>query len=483
MHGRHDEIGAAHHVTTGKNLRVAGLVRSRAHRLDEDAAAVERVDLVVLEPLGRIGPEPERDDDGIGGKHCFRAINRLGAATAIGAGRAHLRLDDPDARDVIVAEYFDRLAVEEKRDALFFTVRNLAARPGHVLLVAAVRAGHARGALANGGAVAVHARVAAAEHDDPFILEIDVRRIRFIVAELAIRVADEVGQRLDNAGQVLARESAPDVLVGAHAEKHRIVLFDEVLERFVLADARVEHELHAHAFKQLAAPYNDVLLEFEGRDAVGQQAADFGVGIVNDRANAVACQHIRRGEARRTRADDADNLAGVEDIRHVRPPALGDSLIGNVFLDAADRDRTVGVLERAGAFAKPVLRTDTTADLGQRVRLVRQLGRLEELALLDQFQPVRDVVVNRALPLAVRVAAVEAAPRLRGSVGAVIRPVDLAIVRDAVFGRFLFGVLARHLQELQWMLAHYAACLSDSISVPSCAAFGLTSQNFGRKDR
>ncbi len=98
--------------------------------------------------------------------------------------------------------------------------------------------------------------------------------------------------------------------------------------------------------------------------------------------------------------------------RHVGAPALLERLVGDVLLDGADGHRAEAVIQRAGAFAQAVLRADAAADLGQRVGLVRELGGLEQLALVDQLQPVRDVVVHRALPLAERIAAVEAAARL-----------------------------------------------------------------------
>ena len=50
----------------------------------------------------------------------------------------------------------------------------------------------------------------------------------------------------------------------------------------------------------------------------------------------------------------------------------------------------------------------------------------------------------------------------------------------ATTGKGSARIASRHFQELQWMLGHYAACLSDSMSELSCAAFGLTTQNLGR---
>ena len=140
-------------------------------------------------------------------------------------------------------------------------------------------------------------------------------------------------------------------------------------------------------------------------------------------------------------------------------------------------------MQCAGTFAKTILRAYATADLRQRIGLVRKLGRFEQFALLDQLQPVRNVIVHRAFPLAVGIAAGQTAAGLCGRRRTVVVTVDLAVVTDALFGGFLVRIAARYLEKLQRMLRHYAARLSDSISEPSSAAFGFTTQNFGRKLR
>ena len=126
-------------------------------------------------------------------------------------------------------------------------------------------------------------------------------------------------------------------------------------------------------------------------------------------------------------------------------------------------DRAEAVVQRAGALAQAVLRADAAADFRQRVGLVRQLRGLEQLAFLDQPQPVRDVVVHRALPLAVRIAAGEAAaglaarhPRRRTS----RRSRRSAGMRTS--RRLLRRVAARHFEELQ-------GCLSTMLTPPACS--------------
>jgi hypothetical protein len=54
-----------------------------------------------------------------------------------------------------------------------------------------------------------------------------------------------------------------------------------------------------------------------------------------------------------------------------------------------------------------ILRTNTATHLGQAIGSVRQLRGLEELAFLDQLQPAGNVVVDRAPPLAVGIAATQ----------------------------------------------------------------------------
>ena len=230
--------------------------------------------------------------------------------------------------------------------------------------------------------------------------------------ELAIDVGNQVRQRLVHPGQILAGETALDVVVGAHAEKHRVEFFARLSNGDVAADLDVEAKFHTHVFHDLAALLDDILLQLEWRNAEGQQAADLRVAVEYHRRHAVAHQNVGAGETRRTRAHHGDALAGAHHIRHVGLPALLERFVRDVLLDGADADRAEAVVQRARALAQPVLRTNAAAHFRQRIRLMRQFRRLEQLAVVHQRQPVRNVVVNRALPFAERVAAGNAAPGL-----------------------------------------------------------------------
>ena len=168
---------------------------------------------------------------------------------------------------------------------------------------------------------------------------------------------------------------------------------------------------------------------------------------------------------------------------HIRSPAEFHGFVGYVGLDTAYRNRTDAIVERTFPFAETILRTDTAANFRQGICLVGQLGGLEQLALLDKIQPVGYVIVNRTLPLTIRVATSDAPAGLRRGTGTVVTLVYFAEVPDALLSILLFRTLARYLEKLQWMLRHsYAACRSDAINEPSSAALGLTTQNFCMKD-
>src|SRR3546814_1530012 len=93
-----------------------------------------------------------------------------------------------------------------------------------------------------------------------------------------------------------------------------------------------------------------------------------------DRLDAVAHENGGAAEAGRTGADVRDFLLGPAHLGHVRTPALLERFVGDVLFNATDRYRAEAVIERARTFTQPILRTDTTADIRQRVGLM-QIGR------------------------------------------------------------------------------------------------------------
>ena len=209
-------------------------------------------------------------------------------------------------------------------------------------------------------------------------------------AEFAMDVRYQVRQGLVHAGQILARKTALHVLVRSHAHEHGVEFRGETVEGDVAADVDTQSKLHAHAFHDLAALLDHVFFELEWRDPEGEQAADLRVPVEDHGSDAVTHQDVGAGQTGGTRADHGDALGGAHDIAHVGLPALFERFVGDVLLDGSDADGADAVIQRAGPLAQPILGTDAPAHFGQRIGLMGKLGRLEQLAVIDQRQPVRE---------------------------------------------------------------------------------------------
>jgi hypothetical protein len=124
--------------------------------------------------------------------------------------------------------------------------------------------------------------------------------------------------------------------------------------------------------------------------------------------------------------------------------------------------------------------------LPQGIGLMRKLRRLEQLAGIDQREPIRNVVVDRAFPFAERITAGQTPAGLLCSALAVVLRIDLAKMPRARLDVELVGVAARDIQKLQVLVGHemrrraarQAARRRLTSSEAMAAAFGFTTQNF-----
>ena len=90
----------------------------------------------------------------------------------------------------------------------------------------------------------------------------------------------------------------------------------------------------------------------------------------------------------------------------LRFPATCQGLLGDEFFQVANGDSTVVVVQRAGPFTEAILRADAATDFRKGIGTMGQRRRLFDAIFDDELQPVRDVVVHRAFPLAIGVATV-----------------------------------------------------------------------------
>ncbi len=151
-------------------------------------------------------------------------------------------------------------------------------RPAHRLVLALGRhrhdfeLRHAQRALAERGADAVGARVAAADDDDVLALGRDLlAALGRLARHAAVLLRQEIHGKVQ-ALQVTARRLGEEVerRLGAAREQQRVVRLLEVQRRHVLADVHVAMERHALGLHLLHAALDDALLHLEVGDAVAQ---------------------------------------------------------------------------------------------------------------------------------------------------------------------------------------------------------------------
>jgi hypothetical protein len=184
-------------------------------------------------------------------------------------------------------------------------------------------------------------------------------------------------------------------------------------------------------------PVQDGLLHLELGDAVAEQPADAVGPLVDGDVVPGPRQLLGGGQARGTRPDDGDLLAGALGGGLRLDPALVPGPVDDLPLDLLDRDRRLLQVQHAGALARR--RAELPGELREVVRRVQPLDGIVPVVAPGEVVPLGDEVGHRARVVAERDAAVHAAGRLLAHLGgreqrvlAVLpRRVDVLPVTDA----------------------------------------------------
>src|SRR5690606_36653820 len=322
--------------------------------------------------------------------------------------------------------------------------------------VAPVQAFHGLGALAHRGADAIHRRVAAADHHDPLARGVEragIERRHRLAQALAVARGEILEGRHD-VGETGARQADVARAVDTGADEQSVVPRAQLLEAHVAANLAAQAELDAAIDQHLAAPLDHALFQLEVGNAVDQETADPVVAVVHADLVALLAQLLGDREAGRPRADHADRLGTLARGLGRLDPAHLERGVGDVLLDRADGHGLEALLDHAVALAQPVLGADAAAHLGHVVGRRGQLVRLLDPILGGHAQPVGDVVVQRAMHLAERNAALLAARRLlRRPLGVELR-VDLREITASLDHRPLVGHGLRYRDELHHFGGH-----------------------------
>ena len=350
---------------------------------------------------------------------------------------------------------------------LLLGVGHLALAARHVLAVAPVEALDRCRPLPDGRAHAVHRRVAAADHHHPLAGGVQLAALEFGhgIAETEPVAGSEIVDGPDDSLRPRAGGLQVAALVDAGGDDHCVMDGTDFLKRDILAHIAIEPDLHPALLKLVVAAHHHVLLQLEAGDAIGHQPARAVIPVIDGDLHACAAQHVRRRQSARPRTDDPHRLGALHARGNRLDPAFLPGGVGDVFLHRSDGHGSVSrLLDHAIAFAKPVLRADAAANLGKGVGDLAQFIGLTEPALGGEAQPVGDVVVQRAVCLAIGHTALAASAGLLLRLLIRVFCVDLLEIRAAQIGRALVGHVAFHGHETQHGLLGHGR-LSD---------FGLT---------
>ena len=332
--------------------------------------------------------------------------------------------------------------------------------PGQPLVGVFGRLGHdlelgdALGALPVGGADAVAAGIAAADHDHVLVRggqRATWRGTQLVVAGIALVLLGQEFHRQPHAGQFGAGNFELARFLGPAGEHDRVEILLQGGKGDIDPDLGAGAELDAFALHLHRAAIDQVLFHLEVGNAVAQQPAD-PVGLLEHRHRmACARELLGAGEPGRAAADHRDRLAGVA-RRDLRPdPALVPAAVDDRALDALDGHRLVDDVERAGLLARRW--ADAAGKLGKIVGRMEHVERAPPVVLVDEVVPVGDDVVHRAAGVTIGDAAIHAARRLIAQLVRRGRDHELLVIAQP-FGRIEIITIAPLDFEKAGFLAH-----------------------------
>ena len=319
-------------------------------------------------------------------------------------------------------------------NAFFFGIRHFTLAARHVGAVAAVQAFHADSALPGRGSYTIHRSVTTADHHHALAIGVQLAaiKLRHLIAK-ALAVAG--GQIVDGAhhtGGPYPRRFHVARFVDSGGDQNGIMLPAKGVEAHIHTHGAIQRQLHTGLFQLFDPLHHHRLFQLEPGDAIGQQPPGTVIAVIDRDLHPLTAQEIGSGQPAGTGTDDAHRFRAFRHRADRLHPALFPGGVGKVFFNRANRHSAVaGLFDHAIAFAQPVLRADAAADLGKCVGGLGNLVGLLQAALRGHPQPVGDVVVQRAMGLAVGHAALAAAAGLVGGLAVGILAVNLAEILGA----------------------------------------------------
>ncbi len=219
----------------------------------------------------------------------------------------------------------------------------------------------------------------------------------------------------------------------------------EFRDGHIHADLGVTAEFDALGLHLFDAPKHQLLVQFEVRDAVGEQAARRVGAFIDDHGMSGAAQLLRGGESAWAAADDGPFFACALQGRLGLDKAVGPAVIGNLAFHHFDGHRRLVDAQYAGAFTGRG--TDASGELGEVIGAVQNFQRFAPAVVLGVIVEVGDHIAKGTAAVTERNAAVHAAVGLLLQQFGRQRMNELAEIPASFFGGTVFRQLTREGHE------------------------------------
>ncbi len=176
--------------------------------------------------------------------------------------------------------------------------------------------------------------------------------------------------------------------------------------------------------------------------------------VEDHRFHSISDQYISTGESGRAGSDNGRRFSSRHNFGEVGAPAHFQGSVDNILLNTADGDSPKIRIERTGPFTEPVLGTDPATDFRQAVGLVTELGRLNDASLIGKLQPVRNIIMDRTLPLTVGITAIKAAICLHLHLRFLERVVNFHKLVSSSLNPLFSRIHPIHFNKLEEILVH-----------------------------
>ena len=315
---------------------------------------------------------------------------------------------------------------------------HLAGGTGHILAVAPVEAGDGARTLTHGGAHAIHRRIAAANHNHVVTLSGNFRRA---TSKPCTITGNQKFKRRQHPGQHCARQGLERPrAVDSGSQQYGIMFFLQFLKRDRFADFLIQVEANTATLILRDAAGDDVFIQLEVGNAVNQQPSGAVLAFVNLYRDTFASQYLRRRQPCRAAAHNPHRNPALFRRAEILHPAFFPRSLGDVFFDRPNRDGAKILIHDTITFAQLILRADAAADFGKIIGSGRKFIGVFEPPFGHEFQPIGNVVMQRAMHLTERHAALQAARGLIGRLAGGEFAVNFVHILNALRRCPCFGV-------------------------------------------